>query len=236
MNIAICDDTLADANKAKEYVGEYYNHHCNIDVFLSEVEFLEKFTDGYYDVIFMDIYLVQGNGIAVSKIIRQTDKNCLIVFVTTSADHAIEAFGVDAAHYIRKPISREEVAAVLEKCGKLLSKKGCFIPIKSNRDIKKVYLAELLYTEVYHNTCRIVTLNGEIKIRQTMSEIERLIRDTESGAHFVRCHQSYLVNLDFVKEVTDNCFVMENRDIVIIRRSDRTAIKAAFEDYLFAKM
>jgi DNA-binding LytR/AlgR family response regulator len=69
-----------------------------------------------------------------------------------------------------------------------------------------------------------------------MSEIERLINDTNNGTGFIRCHQSYVVNMDYVKEIKDNCFVMENGDIVIIRRHDRPSIKAAFENYIFSRM
>jgi len=237
MNIAVCDDTSADAERIKSYVRDYYkNGSYSIDIFLNEVEFLEKFKDNYYDVIFMDIYLVKGNGIAVSKVIRQTDGNCQIVFVTTSVNHAIEAFQVDAAHYIKKPISCEEVALVLKKCEKILSKKADFIPVKSNRSVKKVYLSELLYIEVHHNTCRLVMKHGDIKTRQTMSELEQLIKDTNNGTGFIRCHQSYVVNMDYIKEIKDNCFVMENDDVVIIRRLDRPAIKAAFEEYIFTRL
>jgi DNA-binding LytR/AlgR family response regulator len=236
MNIAICDDTSADAKLIKDCILDYYQTRITIDVFNNEIDFLEKFKRNYYDIIFMDIYLAKGDGIAVSKTIRQTDGNCLIVFITTSSDHAIEAFQVDAAHYLKKPISGGEMALVLQKCDKILSKKSRFIPVKSERSVKKVYLSELMYIEVHHNTCRIVMKDGDIKTRQTMSELERLVTDSGGGKGFIRCHQSYLINMDYIKEVKNNCFIMENGDIATIRRYDRPAIKAAFEDYIFSKM
>ena len=238
MNIAICEDASADAKRIKEYISDYYQNRlsCKIDVFLNEIDFLEKFKRNYYDIIFMDIYIGKGDGVAVSKEIRKTDDNCLLIFITSSPHHAIEAFQVDATHYIKKPISGEEMTTVLKKCDKILSKKAHYIPVKSERSIKKVYLSELLYVEVRHNTCRIVLKDGDIRARQTMTELERLIKNTDSGAGFIRCHQSYLVNMDYIKEVKDNCFIMENGDIVIIRKYDKSAIKAIFEEYIFSKM
>ena len=235
MKIAICEDSVTDAGLLKGHVLEHYGSSCTIEIFPNEIEFLENFKPGCYDIIFMDIYLVNEDGISVCKAIRQTDDNCLIVFVTTSPDHAIEAFQVNAAHYIKKPICADTVTAALRKCDKLLAKRLAFIPVKAERAVRKVYLSELIYVEVAHNTCRLVMKSGEIRARQTMSELEKLIRHSGGGTRFIRCHQSYLVNMDYITEVKNNCFVMENGDIATIRRHDRSAIKSAFEEFLFAK-
>ena len=53
------------------------------------------------------------SGMDAAKELRKTDADCLLVFTTTSTDHALEGFQVRALHYLVKPFSEEELSALL---------------------------------------------------------------------------------------------------------------------------
>jgi DNA-binding LytR/AlgR family response regulator len=56
-----------------------------------------------------------------------------------------------------------------------------------------------------------------------------------SDSRFLRCHRSFIVNLDHAAYVKDNDFVMKDGSLVPIRREGRAQIKELFEDYCFEK-
>ena len=53
--------------------------------------FLNTYVPGDFDLIFMDIYLNELNGIDIVRKIRQMDSKVMIVFLTTSKEHIFEA-------------------------------------------------------------------------------------------------------------------------------------------------
>ena len=45
-----------------------------------------------FDIIFLDIYMKFSNGIDIAREIRDFDKECKIIFITSSKDHAIDSY------------------------------------------------------------------------------------------------------------------------------------------------
>ena len=78
----------------------------------------EEILDGYrpyqYSVIFLDIYMDGINGIDTAKKIRETDRDALLVFLTTSEDHMMSAWRIHAYEYILKPVKIEQVFLVMD--------------------------------------------------------------------------------------------------------------------------
>lgn len=66
-------------------------------------------------MLFLWIYLSDINGLEAVKNLR-VDKDCRLVFTTASTEHAIEAFNLNAAHYLVKPFSKEQIADALKRC------------------------------------------------------------------------------------------------------------------------
>lgn len=55
------------------------------------------------------------SGMDAAKELRKTDADCLLVFTTTSTDHALEGFQVRAFHYLVKPFSEAELSGLLDE-------------------------------------------------------------------------------------------------------------------------
>ena len=67
-------------------------------------------------------------------------------------------------------------------------------------------------------------------VYKRLSEIEHELQD----GRFLRCHQSYLVNMDFI-QLTDKQFVLTTGDTVLIRQRDLKAIRQCYLDYVSGK-
>ena len=52
-----------------------------------------------------------------------------------------------------------------------------------------------------------------------------------SDKRFLRCHQSYLANMDHIQSAGDN-FIMDSGDVVRIRQNGSKEIKEKYENYI----
>ena len=67
------------------------------------------------DMILMDIYMPEKMGIDVAKELRGIGNEAKIIFLTTSREHALDAFGVGAVQYLVKPVWEKELFPVLDR-------------------------------------------------------------------------------------------------------------------------
>ena len=73
-----------------------------------------------FTVAFIDIYLPKENGVEIAKELASISPKTDIVFVTTSREHAVQAFEVGAVHYLVKPVTTGgHPRGVLAHCGKM---------------------------------------------------------------------------------------------------------------------
>ena len=123
--IALCDDEAAELNKIENLFSVYEEEHPEseflIERFESAKELLYMIRGKNYipDAIFMDIYMTDKEsnsstfGIEAAKELRGMNYKGKIVFLTSSKEHALDAFDVDALQYMIKPIEEEKLFSVL---------------------------------------------------------------------------------------------------------------------------
>ena len=112
MNIAITDDNPKDREKIIRILSEYaLSNHMELSV--SEYGNAGEFLTGYrpllYSAVFLDIYMDGISGIEAAQKIRETDRDALIVFLTTSEDHMPDAWRLHAFEYVVKPVTAEKL-------------------------------------------------------------------------------------------------------------------------------
>ena len=81
-------------------------------------------SDGWwaFDILLMDIYLPDGNGMNCARTLRENGYEGIIIFQSSSAEHAIEAYQVDAIQYLLKPVSQERFFAAMDRAAEELPK------------------------------------------------------------------------------------------------------------------
>ena len=115
MLAAICDDTKADAEKinfALMGIADDLETVC----FDTGAKLLDSIRGGaFYALVFLDIYLDNEMGVDIARAVKELSPNTQIIFVTTSLDHAIDAFKVQAVDYLVKPCSEMDIVKAFEK-------------------------------------------------------------------------------------------------------------------------
>lgn len=109
MRIAIVDDLETERAQLKTRLARQLRL-CGAEAELLEFESGESFLaaekEQRFTAAFLDIYMHGMSGMDAAKELRKTDADCLLVFTTTSTDHALEGFQVRALHYLVKPFFR----------------------------------------------------------------------------------------------------------------------------------
>ena len=112
MRIAIVDDLAAERALLKDRL-EQQLHRRNVQADILEYEsgetFLEAARKAPFTAAFLDIYMDGMTGMEAAKKLRKTNTDCLLVFTTTSTDHALEGFQVRALHYLVKAMNAKRV-------------------------------------------------------------------------------------------------------------------------------
>jgi two-component system response regulator LytT len=81
--------------------------------FESGESFLAAEKEQRFTAAFLDIYMHGMSGMDAARELRKTDADCLLIFTTTSTDHALEGFQVRALHY---PFPRRSFPPCLPRC------------------------------------------------------------------------------------------------------------------------
>ena len=77
---------------------------------------LEKFNDGNYDFLILDVMMPEIDGFTVAKEVREVDRNVPILFLTAKSmkEDKLQGFAIGADDYLTKPFSMEELVARVE--------------------------------------------------------------------------------------------------------------------------
>ncbi|MEN3752129.1 LytR/AlgR family response regulator transcription factor [Mangrovibacter yixingensis] len=200
----------------------------------SKVEIVATFEDGLdvlkylqhhdVDAIFLDINIPSLDGVLLAQNISKFANKPFIIFITAWKEHAVEAFELEAFDYILKPYQESRIIGMLQKLEAAGQQRNTTAPasatarsnitinlIKDERiivtDINDIYYAEA------HEKMTFVYTRRESYV-MPMNITEFCSRLPES--HFFRCHRSYCVNLNKIREIEpwfNNTYILRLRDL-----------------------
>lgn len=235
MRIAIVDDIVSDVKILCKRLDAQLNRlslHSAVFEFDSGTAFLSAAKKERFDLVFLDIYMGKENGVDTAKALRRFDTNCLLVFTTTSTDHALDGFRVRALQYLVKPYTEEELADLFDEIVKRLPASDQCIEVNTVGGTVRLRLCEILYAEHYQHQIHIHTADGHrIVTRRTFREFTESITDER----FFLCSRGLIVNLEHITDFNGTDFILKNGKRLPVSRSLAKTARLAFGDFLFRK-
>lgn len=230
MYIAVCDDSSLDREIIVDMLSNYFlskSIFYEITGYENGLDLIYDIQDGRgYDLIFLDIYMADVLGIDVARKLRKINYNGDIVFLTATPDFAVDGYEVEATGYLLKPHSYEKLCRVLDRVTKNYDMD--IYRIRQRNSFVSVPYNEILYVESNNSKCILHSKdNNTYVIYKRLTEIENELDDSR----FLRCHQSYLVNMNYIRKV-DKHFELSNGDTVCIRQRNIKAIKQEYLNYI----
>lgn len=199
MRIAIIDDEILNRLVLKKII----NANCSYATIVLEDGIIEssirKINEHRPDVVLLDVEMKNGTGFDV---IAGLNYLPLFVFATAYEKYALQAIKSQASDYILKPIQEEDLLSALNRCREKLllvespekSNATFFFSYSTNDEKKTISTDEILYFEGSGAYVYCVTRTEKILLSKNIGEIEKNLEEKS----FIRCHQSYIVNMKHV--------------------------------------
>ena len=228
MKIALCDDEQQELDRLKAFLELYQTTRglkYSITSFLSGEALLDS--PERFQIIFMDIYL---DGILGTEAIRRLNGDSQVVFITNSREHAIEAFGLGAAHYLLKPLEQSAVWEAMDRCLSRLGESGQpVLHIQNSQGNISIPAAQISYIEVYNKLCIIHTDQQQF---QTYTPLNTLFEQLDNH-RFLRPQRSFVVNMEYIASFLSNKIILKDGTEISLSRNNRIELKSCYQRFLF---
>ena len=236
MRIAIVDDLADERAWLKERLARQLalrGAEAELLAFDSGESFLAAEKKQRFTAAFLDIYMDGMSGMEAAKELRKTDTNCLLIFTTTSADHALEGFQVRALHYLVKPFSESELSALLDEMLAKLPRPEPFLAVKVGGSDVRLFYRDMICAEHFAHMINIHTTAGKtLATRQSFKVFTEPLR---KDARFFVCGRGVIVNLEHAADFQDAAFCMTDGSRVYVSQELRKSARQAFMEFLLQK-
>lgn len=237
ISIAICDDDRALTGSLESMLREdaaLYGLTASCDVFFDGASLVEAVRDraACYELALLDIEMHGMDGIRAAQALRDMDLPILIVYISCHEEYLMDLFATEPFRFLHKPVNREELCRVfLDACRRIRRKAGYFT-FSCQRTFHKIPYDRILYFEsrgrtiLIHTSGRETTETPVLRFYGKMNDIDNLI--LESGARFLRIHQSFLVNFDHVRSLSFTDVELEGGLLLQISGDRRRAVRERY--------
>ncbi|WP_042276582.1 LytR/AlgR family response regulator transcription factor [[Clostridium] dakarense] len=229
-NIAICEDEIIQANQLERLFRKYEKNEnvvFNIDKFSSGELLIDNGYDKY-DIIVLDIKMEKINGIEVAKIIRKTNENIKLMFVTAMEKYWPEGYNVNAFRYIVKPIDENKFYEEINNIINAVNKTKAFITINNDGNLKTISINNIKYLEILHRKVHINTISGVYTSNQTLRYWNKKLY----SYGFANPHSSYLVNMKYVTGISKEKVTLLDGETIYVSQRKYKDFKNRFIKYI----
>lgn len=242
MKIIICDDSIEDLLKIEKMLMKY-RVECPAGAFE-----IEKYSDAarlyrtlqkreLADIYILDMIMPQKTGIELGIQIRKAGNGTAIIYITTSDDFALDAYGVHAVRYLLKPVSEKKLFEALDYAfaGVCLKKEPAFL-VRTKEGLASLSYSRVAYIENSARRLEVHLTDGELVTSVLLrGTFEDAVRDIARDGRFLQVHKSFLVNLDYVRRVDGDEVLMEKGDKIPVSKAKTANVKKEYLLYVSEK-
>lgn len=213
LSFVLCDDNKSVLDRLSKILDSIFLEN-NID---AEIKYssntaedtLNYIKSNIVDVLFLDIDLKSSlSGIDLANKIREFNKNIYIIFTSAHLEYILIAYKCKTFDFIPKPISKERVEETIFRLVDDVTTEGTtasFIRIDNkntliNQDSVNFIKKEGMKLVFYTDTKTYKTYNSFNKIYDELPK------------NFVRCHKSYIANVNKITNINNTTIVFNNKD------------------------
>lgn len=237
-SIAICDDETEELNRMQESLHHYMRQNAITDFVIEQFQNAEELLyvirhkEYMPDVLLLDIYMPEKLGTTLAREIRDMGITSRIIFLTSSRDHALEAFRLDAAQYLLKPMEETALFAVLDRCFREIDKEAKkYLLFRVEGRVRRIAISDILYCEAQgKRQCLYLSDGTHLVLNMTMGEIGGLVLNYPE---FTRIGISYIVNMDHLETLNAREAYLDNGQSIYLPRGSYGALRENYFRYYF---
>lgn len=236
LNIGICDDDMNILGKLEDMldlIKEQEHIKFETEVYLDGQELLNDiYKNGKkYDLIFLDIEMKVMDGLTTAKEIRKVDDFTMLIYVTSHESYAIEAYEVQPFQFLVKPVKYETFHKYFMKAYEKITDGPYYFYCQFGGSVYNLRINEIIYFKSNRRIIQVYMQSGEvIKFYGKMGDIEDCMKREKTD--FWRIHQSYLVNIKYIANITYDQIILKNEKALSISEDRRRLIGEKYSHYI----
>lgn len=236
--IALCDNEPSDLEGLRLLLDQYgvrRGQEMEAALFSSPLELLAAMERGVrFDLLLLDILMPGQSGIEAAREIRQHGWNARIIFLSSSPEFGVQAYGVEASQYLLKPVVEETLFpvldAVLDSCKP--ERAGSFL-LRCKGGIVRIEPARIEYGEICHRKLLVHMASG--RSLESTAGMDELMEYLSAYGCFLRVHRSYFVNMDCIQQLSYRAIILSSGAKIPIPRGRYNELKNLFLEYATRK-
>lgn len=200
LNFVICDDNLNILNKFTKMLESIflkYNYDATVAFQSTDADSILTFVNSNKtDVLILDINLKSNiTGLQLAEKIRETNKDCYIIFTTGHLEYAIVAYKLKTFDYLPKPITYERLEDTIVRLFEDINgQPKKYIKI----DNKNTLIDENEINYIKRDGMKLIfnTDNKDYEAYTSLNKVQESLPN-----NFIRCHKSYVANVNKIVNV-----------------------------------
>lgn len=230
-HVAICDDEATSLQICRiltEQILEEEGIEYEISIFEDMRVMTEALCDekAEYDVLLCDILAVGMNGIEAAKELRRLGEKLPIIFISSTAEYALDGYSVNALRYLQKPIDIEKLREALKEAYQI-SQSMDVLKFQVADRFYKIPFSEIEYLESRGRDTDVITETETISVHMKFSDMEKKLPANQ----FLRCHRSYIINLAQAKDLARYRFLTKQGVEIPVSQLQYNETKRRFIKY-----
>lgn len=229
MKIVICDDDVNFSSLiADDFKNYFYGKIDNLDITIINHNFT-FYTDYQVDICFMDIDLINENGIEIIKKIKHKNKNLITIFISSREDLVFDTFSVEPFQFIRKNHYKSDLYDTFQQLEWKISNQYAKIMIRDNKRYIRLDVEEIISVISIMHDLIINTVNGTYYSTGTLKHFYEENKNTS----LVQIKKNMIINIDRIYAITKNSILYEDGKEYEIGRVYRNDFKRKYEEYIY---
>ncbi len=236
LKVIIVDDEQSAITSLLWELDHFKNDVEVLATFINPEEAIVFANDEKLDAIFLDIQMHHYTGFDfIEGLLKPLPA---IIFTTAHDQYALDAIKINVLDYLTKPIDTDDLAAAIEKLKNIVTQKSVKgieyfmsqlerspnnkkIGLQSDGKIIFIEADQIFYIESDGNYSTIYYDSGKkLLVTKKLKEVQELL----SGHDFFRIHNSYVINLNKIKEYykSESYVVLDNDAKLPVSRQKKT--------------
>jgi two-component system, LytTR family, response regulator len=169
------------------------------------------------DVLFLDIEMPDMTGLELTR--HLGNKKPIIIFTTSKKGYAVDAFELNVADYVVKPVTTPRFLQAVERAREIYNSNKLevsieekeFVFIRDNGILKRLLIEDIHFLEAMGDYVKVFTQQKFHAIHATLKTVEEKLPSNK----FLRVHRSYIVALNKIEKIEEGVIVINNKPVPV---------------------
>jgi len=227
--IAIVEDNQFHLEIIEDKISKILDIPYELKHYLNAQDYIEDLKrDIPFDIVLLDIDLGEVSGIFLGNETNQICPYAQIIYVSSYENFMSDVYETQHIYFINKKQIDKYLPLALEKAINNIHKiKSQILFISWKKRNFQIVQKNIIYIERKRRVTHIVTENFTY---QTTDKINDIL--SQLNNHFVRCHNSYIVNLNYLAVIQKYDILLQNGIVIPVSRSHARMMKQAYSHFL----